>query len=160
MTRYHMRREEREITDRRTLVDILKNARYAVIAMCRDNEPYIVTLSCGYDEGHSAFYFHVAPLGLKIEFINYNATVCGTVIEDRGYIQGECAHAYRSVVFGGQMRIVEDMEEKKHAMEVLLAQLEDDPAKVKATSLQDDEAYQRVGILRLDIEEMSGKQGR
>jgi hypothetical protein len=44
-------------------------------------------------------------------------------------------------------------------MEVLLNHLEDDPDEVKERSLKSDEAYEGVGILRLDIKEMIGKQG-
>ena len=160
MTRYHMRKAEREIADRDRIVDVLRGARYAAIAMCRDSEPYIVTMNYGYDEDREALYLHCAHKGLKIDFINANPRVCGTVIDDRGYIQGECAHAYRSVVFWGEMHIVAELDEKKHAMSVMLDQLEDNPDTVKQTSLRDDKVYERLGILRLDIHEISGKQGR
>jgi nitroimidazol reductase NimA-like FMN-containing flavoprotein (pyridoxamine 5'-phosphate oxidase superfamily) len=154
-----MRRTEREITDWSRIISILRDAQYAVLSMCRDNEPYVVTLNCGYDEGRNALYFHAAPQGLKIDFITYNPRVCGTVIQDRGYLQGECAHAYRTAVFWGEMHVVGELDEKKHGMQVLLDQLEDDPDEVRRQQLQGDEAYERVAILRLDIGEISGKQG-
>ncbi len=155
-----MRRTERAIAETDQMIEVLQGAKYASIAMCRDDEPYIVTMNYGYDEGRNALYFHCARQGLKIDFVTRNPTVCGTVIEDRGYLQGECAHAFRSVVFWGQMTIVDTLAEKKHAMEVMLGHLEDDPDEVRRTQLKDDESYERVGILRLDIHEISGKQGR
>jgi uncharacterized protein len=160
MPKYHVRRADREITDRSDLVEILCAGRYAVLSMCRDDEPYIVTLSFGYDAGKQALYFHCAREGLKLDFIRSNPLVCGTVIEDCGYIQGECAHAYRSVVFRGEMHVVEALDEKKHAMNVMLGHLEDDPDLVRQKQLHEDTAYNRLGILRLDLQEMSGKQGR
>ena len=160
MTKYHMRRTEREITDRAQFVAILQGGRYAVLSLCRGSEPYIVTMNYGYDETRNALYFHCSPDGLKIDFIRDNSAVCGTVIEDKGYIQGECAHAYRTVVFWGKMHIIEELDEKKHAMQVMLCQLEDDPDEIRRKSLQDDKAYERLGILRLDVQEISGKQGR
>jgi nitroimidazol reductase NimA-like FMN-containing flavoprotein (pyridoxamine 5'-phosphate oxidase superfamily) len=63
------------------------------------------------------------------------------------------------VVFWGKMHVVEDMEEKKHGIDVLLNHLEDEPDEVKERSLKSDEAYKEVGMLRLDITEMTGKQG-
>jgi len=49
MVNYHMNKKEREIVDRNVLIGILKQGKYATVSMCRDNEPYIVTLSYGYD---------------------------------------------------------------------------------------------------------------
>ena len=86
--------------------------------MCRNNEPYIVTLSYGYDEQKHALYSHCAINGLKLEFISQNPNVCGTVIEDEGYIEDECEQKYRSVVFWGKMYKVEDLAEKKYGLGV------------------------------------------
>ena len=159
MTKYHMNKKEREITEQNVLAEILRQGKYAVISMCRDNEPYIVALSYGYDENKNALFFHCSPNGLKLDFIIQNPNVCATVIEDRGYKMGDCSHAYRSVVFWGKMHIIKDLQEKKHALNVLVNHLEDDPDKVKERSLKSDDVYGDVGILRLDITEMTGKQG-
>jgi nitroimidazol reductase NimA-like FMN-containing flavoprotein (pyridoxamine 5'-phosphate oxidase superfamily) len=158
--KYHVRRSEREITDRAKLVEVLRAGRYAVLSMCRDDEPYVVTLNYGYAPGEEALYFHCAHEGQKLDFIRCNSLVCGTVIEDRGYIQGECAHAYRTVVFRGEMHVVEALDEKKHAMDVMLTHLEDDPDEVRQKQLREDAAYDRLEILRLDLEDVTGKQGR
>ena len=160
LQRYHMHKKEREITDRDVLVDILNEGQYVVIAMCRENEPYIVTLSYGYDREAHALYFHTALEGLKLDLIEQNPRVCGTVIEDRGYIQGECAHAYRSLVLWGEMCVVDDVDEKRRGMEILIDHLERDPDPIKHKHLQKADAYERVNILRLDIQHMTGKQGR
>jgi nitroimidazol reductase NimA-like FMN-containing flavoprotein (pyridoxamine 5'-phosphate oxidase superfamily) len=129
-------------------------------ALCRGDEPYVVTMNYGYDEAQDALYFHCARKGLKTEFITQNPAVCGTAIEDRGYLQGECAHAFQSVVFWGEMHVVEELAEKKHAMQVMLDHLEEDPDRVRRTQLKNDAAYERVAILRLDVHEISGKQGQ
>jgi nitroimidazol reductase NimA-like FMN-containing flavoprotein (pyridoxamine 5'-phosphate oxidase superfamily) len=155
-----MQKREREITDQNTLDELLRRGKYAIIALCRNNEPYIVALSYGYDANKKALYFHTAHKGLKLEYMKTNPDVCGTVVEDRGYIMGECAHSYRSVVFHGKLSIARDLEEKKHGMDVMLQQLEEDPDVVKRRFLKDDRAYARATILRLDIGDMTGKAGR
>jgi nitroimidazol reductase NimA-like FMN-containing flavoprotein (pyridoxamine 5'-phosphate oxidase superfamily) len=152
-----MRKKEREIIDKNLLSEILRNGKYVVISMCRDNEPYLVTLSYGYDENKNALFFHCSPQGLKLDFIRQNPNVCATVIEDRGYKMGDCSHAYRSVVFWGKMYQLHDLAEKKHAIDVLLDHLEDNPDIIREKSLKSDEDYKDVGILRLDISEMTGK---
>ncbi len=160
MAKYHMYKKEREITDRDTLITILSQGKYTTLSLCRDDEPYIVTLSYGYDRENNAIYFHTAQKGLKLGFIRYNPMVCGTVIEDKGYISGKCAHAYRSLVFWGTMHVIEELDEKKHAMDVLIHHLEENPKPIRKKNLQNDDAYENVGILRLDIEEMTGKAGQ
>lgn len=131
-----------------------------VLALCRDNEPYVVTLSYGYDRGKQALYCHCARKGLKLDFIRANNTVCGTVFIDGGYIQGECGQPFRSVVFHGTATEIHDLEEKKHAMSILLNHLEDNPDIVRERSLKEDKRYNAFGILRIDIESITGKKGR
>lgn len=159
MAKYHLQKAEREITDRDEIQGIIKNGKFAVIAMCRNNEPYIVTLSFGYDEDKNALYFHSAKKGLKIDFITDNPAVCATIIEDGGYLKGECEHKYSSVIICGDMHVVETIEEKKHALNVMIDHLEEDPEPVKTRILKNDKVYEGVGILRLDINEVTGKKG-
>lgn len=157
MGKYHMSKKEKEIRDQNELTEILKQGKYAVISMCRDNEPYVVTLSYGYDEDKNALYFHAALKGLKIDFIKHNSNVCATVIEDGGYIMNRCEHKYRSVVFWGKMFVVEDLEEKKRGIGVLLNHLENDPKIIRERVLGSEDKLDSAAILRLDIKELTGK---
>jgi len=152
-----MRRIEKEISDMETLIQIIKGGKYTIISMCKENEVYLVTLSYGYDESKNALYFHCAKEGQKIDFIKSNPFVCGTVIEDNGYEEG-CGQTYRSVVYRGKMIIVEDLQEKKIGFDMLLNQLENDPNTTKNKFLDKDETYENSGMLRLDINEISGKE--
>ena len=155
-----MFKKERSIDDSDIHRTVLKNGRFTTIAMCRSREPYVVTMNYGYDESKHALYFHCASKGLKIDFIAANPDVCATVIEDRGYIMGACEHGYRTVVFWGRMNIITDPEEKKHALDVLLHHLEDEPDIVRERTLKDETVIESVGILRMDITEMTGKEGQ
>ncbi|MBE7445733.1 MAG: pyridoxamine 5'-phosphate oxidase family protein [Planctomycetia bacterium] len=160
MPRYHLQKKEREINNQKEILSIIKTGKYLTIALCRNNEPYIVTLSCGYDERKNAFYFHSRLRGLKCEFIKDNPHVCATIIEDKGYIMNDCAHEFRSVIIRGKMSFVETLEEKKYGMDILLEHLEENPDKIKQESLSNDIIYRNLGILRLDVIEMHGKWGR
>lgn len=155
-----MRRKDRQITDESELSDILTHGKYVTISMCRDNEPYIVTLSYGYDESKEALYLHTGLKGLKIDFVTYNPNVCATIIDDGGYIMGKCAHKYRSIVINGKISLIENLEEKKYAMEILLNHLEDNPSVVKERALKDESVYNNVAILKLDIESLNGGWGQ
>lgn len=152
-----MKKKDREITDKNTIKEILKNGKFASISMCRANEPYIVTLSYGFDLKQNSLYFHSAKEGLKIEFLRENSNVCGTVVDDLGYIMNDCSHKYRSIVFWGKMAIVEDLEEKKYGFNIILNHLENNPGKTKKKFLKNEQAYDDIRIIRLNIIEMTGK---
>jgi nitroimidazol reductase NimA-like FMN-containing flavoprotein (pyridoxamine 5'-phosphate oxidase superfamily) len=152
-----MRKQEKEITNREKIYDILKRGKYTILSLCRDNEPYIVTLSYGFDDKRNSLYLHTANQGLKIEFIKKNSSICGTVIEDRGYKMNKCSHAYCSIVFWGKISVIKDLKEKKYAFNVLLNHLEDNPNKIQKKFLKKDTDYYNTCLLRLDIIEITGK---
>ena len=161
MKQYHLHnRPNRELTDKSDIDKILNEGKFAVISMCRDNEPYIVTLSYGYDSESETLYFHCAKNGLKLDFLNSNKNVCATVIKDKGYLMNECEHEYETVVFWGDMQIVDILHEKKHGMSILLHHLEEDDSVIKEKQLKSDDYYSKMEILKLNIVQIHGKAGR
>jgi nitroimidazol reductase NimA-like FMN-containing flavoprotein (pyridoxamine 5'-phosphate oxidase superfamily) len=154
-----MRRKEKEIKKNSKLIEILKNGKYIIISMCRRNEPYIVTLSYGYDSSKNSLYFHCATEGLKLEIIKENPNVCATIIEDKGYIMHECNHKYRSLVLRGKMKIITDISEKQHGFDVLLHHLEENPEKLKSSLFKTNKPYESTCIMRMDILSIQGKEG-
>jgi nitroimidazol reductase NimA-like FMN-containing flavoprotein (pyridoxamine 5'-phosphate oxidase superfamily) len=161
MQKYHLNnRPNREIKTDTEILGILRNGKYVSISMCRENEPYIVTLSYGYDSESNSLYFHSSPEGLKIDFIKSNPLVCATIIEDGGYVINECEHNYRTVVFWGEMFIVHDLEEKKHGMSILLNHLEKDPDRKKEMLLKSLDLGVKMTVLKLEINQIHGKEGK
>jgi hypothetical protein len=119
---FHVRRKDREITDPNELRQVLKTTTYVTVALCMDNEPYLVSLSHGYDEAKNRLYFHCAPEGKKLVYLKANNRVWGQAIQDFGVTE-ECDYAYTSVHFSGRMFLVEDLLEKQHAIELLVRQV-------------------------------------
>jgi nitroimidazol reductase NimA-like FMN-containing flavoprotein (pyridoxamine 5'-phosphate oxidase superfamily) len=152
-----MQKKEREILDKRILSEILKNGKFSTISMCRNNEPYIVTLNYGFDEVQFCLYFHSAQKGLKLEYLKENQKVCGTILEDLGYVKNDCSYKYRSIVFWGDMTILENMDEKKHAFDIMLKHLEDNPSMLKKRFLKSEKSYKNTCLLKLDINLITGK---
>ena len=161
MNTYHVRRTDREITDPEALVSILKRGRFTTISMCHEGEPYLVTLSYGYDEAANALFFHTGIEGRKLDAIKADPRVCATVIIDGGYVQTKCEHPYESVVFTGRMSLVTDPDEARAGMRVLLGHLEDEPQDVwDRNRLDSDTRFDRMRVARLDIEHLTGKAGK
>jgi len=161
-SRYHMHKQEAELTDPAAIEAVLRAGRFATLALCRDGEPYVVTMNYGFEPAHAGatLYFHCANAGLKLDIIRANPRACGTVVEDRGYQMGKCSHSYRSVVFWGDVAVVEDTEAKRHALEVMIGHLEDDPDGVRRRVLADPRRLAGVTILRLTITGLTGKAGQ
>lgn len=159
MTRYHLHKAEREIKVESEIEAILLGGKYATLAFARQGEPYVVTLNYGYVPEQKTLYFHSAIEGLKLEFIRENPAVCGTVVVDEGYCQGRCTHAYRSVVFRGRMEFVAASTEKALGLGVMIDHLEEDPVATRHRLLSNPDRLAHVAVLKLTIEEITGKAG-
>jgi len=152
----HMRRKDKEVTEPSELVKPLKEVDYVTLALCRDNEPYIATLSHGYDEANNCIYFHCAKEGKKVDVLRANPIVWGQALIDGGYQQGSCDHLYHTTQFMGRVSFVEDYEEKRRALEIMVMQLDDDPKGVVEKQVNPG-SVSKVLIGRIDVLEMTGK---
>jgi nitroimidazol reductase NimA-like FMN-containing flavoprotein (pyridoxamine 5'-phosphate oxidase superfamily) len=152
---FHVRRKDREITDPSALREVLKSTKYVTVALCMDDEPYLVSLSHGYDEKRNCLYFHCADEGKKFVYWKANTKVWGQAVLDYG-VTDECDYAYTSVHFRGKVAIIEDLSEKQHAIEVMVRQLSGNPEEKLAEIKPEKLARTTMG--RIDIDYLSGKQ--
>ena len=160
MSRYHLRRADRELADARDVESVLRRGRYATVGLVHDGAPYEVSLSYGYDADRRALYFHVAREGRKLDAIAADPRACATVVIDHGYQAGECKQPYESVVIDGTMSVVDDPAERRRGMRVLIGHLEGEPDTLwKQHHLDQDEPYEGMRVARLDIESITGKTG-
>jgi nitroimidazol reductase NimA-like FMN-containing flavoprotein (pyridoxamine 5'-phosphate oxidase superfamily) len=157
MMKYHVRRKDKEISEVSVLQTILKTTQYVTIAMCKENQPYLVSLSHGYDEKRNCIYFHCATEGRKLEYLK-SSKVWGQALLDYKYSPSECTHLYASVHFSGTAVLIEDLQEKRQAMECMTRQLDHDPEPLLAELT--DERLSRVTMGRIDIESMTGKKSK
>ena len=148
-----MRRNEREITDRRDIDEIIKRCRICHLAMCDDGQPYIVPLNFGYDGRF--LYFHTAPEGKKIDIIKRNNRVGFEfdILHDIVAAQKACdwGAKYESVIGSGTVEIVDDLKAKKEALEFIMSQYG------KGAWDFPEEILQKTLILRVSILEISSK---
>src|SRR3989304_1252265 len=150
---FHVRRKDREVTNIDELKRILKTTKYITIALCMDNEPYLVSLSDGYDEKQNCVYFHCANEGKKLAFSKSNNKVWGQAVQDYG-VTDECDYAYTSVQFSGRLSMMNDLGEKQHAIEVMMRQLSPNP-EAKLAKIKPEKLASTV-MGRIDIEGMTG----
>ena len=138
-----MRRKEREIKDIETIVSIIEHMRTIRVAIASDDAPYIV------------FYLHSAKEGRKIELIGKNPAV-GFEMDECLKLKGEeeaCTWTaeYVSVIGTGELKLVENREEKKHGLEVLMKSMTGKSFDIP------DSALDHVAVLRFDVKSISAK---
>lgn len=151
-----IRRKEKAIIDVNEMKEILQKAQYITIAMCQDNQPYLVTLSHGYDPEQNAFFFHCASEGKKIDILTSNNVVWGQALVDEGYVQGACDHLYATTQFRGKVTFIQEPEEKRRALMNMIHKLDANPLAIIEKQLT-EKSIARITIGRIDIEYMSGK---
>ena len=148
-----MRRNEREITDRKEIDDIIRRCRVCHLAMCVDGQPYIIPLNFGYDGRF--LYFHTAPEGRKINIIKGNNRVSFEfdILHDIVTAEQACKWGakYESVMGSGTAEIVDDLDAKKEALEWIMRQYGNGTWDFK------EEILKKTLVLRVRILEISGK---
>jgi nitroimidazol reductase NimA-like FMN-containing flavoprotein (pyridoxamine 5'-phosphate oxidase superfamily) len=155
---FHLRRKDKEVTDERLLKKILKTTKYVTIALSMNNEPYLVSLSHGYDKKKNCLYFHCAREGKKLQYLSSNDTVWGQALLDYGYSEGECTYLYASVHFTGRVTILENLEEKREALACMIRQIDKNPETL-ITDLRPERLRNTV-VGRIDVAYMSGKKSK
>ncbi len=154
-----IRRKEKEIENKDEMISIIESVQYITVAMSLNNEPYLVTLSHGYDRENNCIYFHCAQDGKKVDILRENNVVWGQALDDHGYVDGSCDHLYATTQFKGRVSFIEDSKEKRHALSIMIDQLESDPAKVIEPQMT-EKSIKSVNIGRIDIDYMSGKKAK
>jgi hypothetical protein len=149
-----MRRKEKEITDIRQIEDILNQADICRLGLTDNQQPYIVPLNFGYKD--NCLYFHCAKEGKKLDIIKKNHHVCFEVEVDTKLVYDEeackCTMHYKSVIGTGTAKILYEENDKMKALDLIMKHYVD-----KDTFTYSEKAVQAVVIIKVEINEMTGK---
>lgn len=148
-----MRRKDQEITERSEIDEIISKSQVFRLAMVDGDKPYIVPLCLGYDG--KSIYFHCARDGKKTDVLKKNSNVCFE-FEEVGPLEESdkpCNWGikYRSIIGSGKAVLLEDLEEKKNGLDLVMKQYTDTPFQFE------DRMVAAVTVMRIDIEEITGK---
>ena len=152
-----MTKRERQITDEGQITAILDTARVLHLGLAVENEPYVVPMNYGYikEDGKLVIYLHSALRGKKLDMIRTNPKVFFEMDCDLTPFEGEkrCQYglSYSSVMGKGIARIVEDVEEKKTALSVLMK------TQTGKDFSFEDRLVGIVAVIRIDVEEYTAK---
>ena len=152
-----MTKRELQITDEQQIRAILDGAKVVHVGMCVDNEPYVVPMNYGYlmEDGRLTIYLHSAQQGKKLDMIRQNPKVFFELDCDWVPFEGEkpCQYglSYSSVMGRGTATIVEDVEEKKRAMSLLMK------TQTEKDFTFEDRLVSIVAVIRIDVDGYTAK---
>ncbi|MDA8340157.1 MAG: pyridoxamine 5'-phosphate oxidase family protein [Nitrospiraceae bacterium] len=154
-----MRKSKKEIKDKAVIIGLLNTCHVGRLGTIgKDGYPMVKPLNFAYHEGK--IYFHTAKEGEKIEDIKRDNRVCFEVDMPIAYVKGTTAnpckaeYLYRSVIIKGRADIVEDRDERIFALRCLMKKYQPEGGYGDFP----EEKLQITGIVRIDIEEMVGKE--
>lgn len=152
-----MTRREFEVKDINEIKEILDKSKVLHLGLVDDGKPYVLAMNYGYemDGDKLTVYLHSSVKGYKIDVINKNPDCCFEMDCDIIPFEGEVACkygvAYSSLIGRGKITIVEDVEEKKHIMTVLMN------TQTGKDFEFDDKLVKVVSVLKIDVTEYTAK---
>ena len=152
-----MTKRERQITDEAQITAILDAGKVLHLGLAVDNEPYVVPMNYGYtrENGKLVMYLHSAVRGKKLDMIRANPRVFFEIDCDLVPFESElpCQYglSYSSVMGKGIAYIVDDVEEKKKAMSILMK------TQTNKDFTFEDRLVSVVAVIRIDVENYTAK---
>ena len=153
-----MRRNKKEIKDPQIISELLETAQVGRLGtLDSDGYPMIKPLNFVYADGK--IYFHTALSGEKIDDIRRNNHVVFEVDQPIAYVKGDrnpctAKYLYRSVIIKGRATLIEARTQRISALKRLMEKYQPDGGYEDFP----EEKLALSGIVRFDIDEMTGKQ--
>ncbi|MBI5687874.1 MAG: pyridoxamine 5'-phosphate oxidase family protein [Verrucomicrobia bacterium] len=152
-----MRRTDKEIADGRLIDEIIRGSLVCRVAMAKDNAPYVVPMSFGYDG--AAIYLHTALDGKKIEYFVANPQICFEFernVELRRDPQIACKWSFNfeSVIGYGTISELVEPVQKERALNEIMRQYSGKRWPFESASVAN------VRVWKISITSMTGKQSK
>jgi len=153
-----MRRKDKEIVDEKAMVSIIGKAIICRVAMCWQDEPYVIPMNFGCWDNY--IYLHSAREGRKLDILQNNDKVCIEFDVDVELVQSQEAcktsMKYKSVLAFGKAIILKDVAEKKKALDIIINHYYHHNS--PSVFHYPENALEKVIIIKVKIENMTGKE--
>ena len=150
-------KRELQVTDPQQIRHILDTGKVLHLGLAVDNKPYVVPMNYGYalEDEKLTVYLHSAVQGKKLDMIRANPNVFFEIDCDlmpfEGRVPCQYGLVYSSVMGRGKATIVEDVEEKKRAMSILMK------TQTGKDFTFEDRLVTIVAVIRIDVSEYTAK---
>ena len=145
------------IEERERMETVISRCDICFVGMADDEGlPYVLPMNFGYENG--VVYLHSGPEGRKVDILQKHDHLCIAFCHGHELVyqseQVACSYGMRSesVLCRGRAIPVGDMEEKRHALDVMMRHF--CPGK---SFRYGDPAVRHIRIWKVPVEEMTGK---
>ena len=145
------------LESREEMEELLQAGSIGYLGLSMNGKPYVVPLNYSYSKG--TIIFHCALEGMKLDFIRANPLVCFTVGQQvrpvRDHAGGNLCHVDSdSVICYGTARIIEDLEERRTALNAFNQRFRPDAPDILM------ERVKNCGVVEIKVLEMTGRHER
>lgn len=147
----------RTITDKSEIKTIIDKCDVCYLSMADDdNKPYVLPFNFGYED--DTIFFHSAREGKKIDILLKNPHVCVAFSTDHKLFKRNeevaCSYgmSFRSVVAHGTIVFVDDFDEKKKVLNIIMRKYTGRDFSYNAP------AVKNVAIFKVDITKIEGRE--
>lgn len=147
------------ITDPAQINEIIQKCAYCTVGLIDlEGNPYTLPMNFAYDASkgtHGTLYLHSGPEGGKIAMVKQHPNVCISFCEGHElvYMHQQIACSYsmksRSVICRGQVKLIDDMDEKRRILTLLMKQYTDNDCRMA------EPAVRNVLVWEVPVDEMS-----
>lgn len=152
-----MRRTDREVADRREIIEIIAGCDSMALALNDGDYPYVIEMNFGFEDAGKKLilYFHGAKAGKKHELIARDNRAAFAMSRAHKYVPGKngcsATFMYESACGRGKLRKLEDAEAAR-ALGIIMRHYEPE------SDYEFSEKHARaVWVYALDVEELTGK---
>ena len=153
-----MRRKDREVAAPEEIAAILEKCPVGHLALSDEDRAYVVPLNLAWRtaDGKMTLYFHCAKEGRKIDLIRKNPNACFEADCSFSLVKGSSAcrwsALFESVIGEGRAALVDDPEEKREALDLLMKRYG-----FEGTPVYGPAELAEVMVIRLELDEISAK---
>ena len=150
-----VRRQDRLLDEPRAR-ELLQKGEYGLLSLVDlQGNPYGIPINYVWD-GLGHIYLHCAPEGKKLNCIKLHREVSFCVVGRTHVVSDKFTTGYESTVVKCRAQIGLSADERRHALRLFLDKYS--PADKEVGLKYAEKSFHRTEIIRLDIQEFSGKQ--
>lgn len=149
-------RRKKQLLSNKENIELLEKGTSGVLALLGDNEyPYAVPVSYVYD--NSRIYFHGAKAGHKIDAIRKCSKASFCVIARDEIFPEKYTTIFKSVIVFGKIRILEDENEMREAVERLAVKYHPTDS-IENRNQEITREWKALCMMELSVEHITGKE--
>ena len=151
-------RRKKQLLSNKENIELLEKGTSGVLALLGDNEyPYAVPISYVYD--NSKIYFHGSKMGHKIDAIRKCSKASFCVIAQDEISPEKYTTYFKSVIAFGKIRILEDENEIREAIEKLSIKYHPTDS-IENRNQEIAREWKALCMMELSVEHMTGKEAK